>query len=49
MMLGQILGSVIRLVNVPAKAIEKIMDTDDEPIISLPLEKLAEAFEEADK
>jgi hypothetical protein len=48
-MFGKLLGSVIRIVNVPAKAVEKLFDAEDDPIISAPLDALAEAFEDVDK
>ena len=50
-MFGKILGNVVRLVNVPAKALDELIKPEeaDLPRISTPLEKLAEAFEDCDK
>lgn len=50
---GKILAAPVRLLNVPARAMEKLVDPDselgdDENIISKPLEALAKAIEEVD-
>ena len=52
-MLGNLLAGVTRLVNVPARVLELVVDPDstrDDPdnVASAPLEKLAKAFEEID-
>jgi hypothetical protein len=50
-MLGKLLALPIRLVNVPLTAAEKLMDsatgTKSERVVSLPLESLAQAVEDA--
>jgi hypothetical protein len=49
-MFGKLLAAPIRLLNVPARAFEKLTDPDDpknERILSDPLESVAEAVEEA--
>jgi hypothetical protein len=49
-MFGKLLALPVRLVNVPARAIEKLVDPDapkEDRFISAPLESLAEAIEEA--
>ncbi len=53
-MLGKLLASVVRVVNAPARAMEKFMDPnsdrrDEDNILSKPLESIASALEEADK
>lgn len=50
-MLGKFLASTVRIINAPAKAIDKLVDphSADLPEISTPLEKLAEALEEVDE
>lgn len=51
-MFGRMFSSVVRLVNAPIRAGEKVLDEItglDIRLASMPLEKLAEAFEEADK
>ena len=52
-MLGNLLGGIVRVVNAPLRAAETLMagddTTEDERIISKPLDVLAEALEEADK
>lgn len=52
-MLGKLLASVVRVVNVPARAMEKFIDPDsdrgdEDNILSKPLEAIASALEEAD-
>ena len=48
-MLGKLLALPIRLLNVPARSIEKLLGDDDpeDRIISQPLESVAKAVEEA--
>ncbi len=53
-MLGKLLASIVRVVNVPARAMERFMDEDSERgdgdnFLSKPLESIAAALEEADK
>lgn len=51
-MIGKLIGSAIRLVNAPLKAIDEISTIDPRhpnDLLSGPLETLAESFEEADK
>ncbi len=50
---GKILAAPIRILNIPARALEKIVDEnseldDEDNILSKPLEKLAQAIEEID-
>jgi len=52
-LLGTLLASPIRILNVPARAIEKLVDEDsrlddEDNILSKPLEKLAQVIEEVD-
>lgn len=49
-MFGKILAAPVRLLNTPARAVEKLMDSEDEKdgrVLSRPLESFAEAVEEA--
>lgn len=49
-MFGKLLAAPIRLLNVPARAAEKLLDPDDskeDRILSQPLECVAESVEEA--
>lgn len=48
-MIGRLLAAPIRILNSPLRAVEKILDVDnqDERVLSVPLEKMAEAVEEA--
>jgi hypothetical protein len=51
---GDLLALPVRIVNIPARVIEKLVDQnseldDEDNILSKPLEKLAQAIEEADK
>ncbi len=49
-MIGKLLAAPVRLLNVPLRAAEKIVDPDDrkdDRILSVPLEAVAEAIEEA--
>lgn len=51
---GKILSAPIRILNVPARVVEKIVDPnskldDKDNVLSMPLEKLAQAIEEVDK
>jgi len=50
-MLGKLLGSAVRIINAPAKAVDKLIKPEevDLPKLSSPLEALAEAFEDTDK
>ncbi len=53
-MLGRLLAQVVRVVNTPARAMEKFMDPDsdrddEDNILSRPLESIASALEEVDK
>jgi hypothetical protein len=53
-LLTTLLTTPIRLLNVPARVIEKLIDEDSKlgnkgNILSTPLEKLAQAIEELDK
>lgn len=45
-MFGKLLALPVRIINVPATALEKILDADERSI-SKPLESVAEAIEEA--
>ena len=49
-MFGKLLAAPIRLINTPARAVEKLLEDkhspDDDRVISAPLEALAEAVEE---
>ena len=55
-MIGKLLGLPFRVLNAPIRATEKILDSmcggsstpESEKILSMPLRKLAEAFEEID-
>ncbi len=48
MMFGRLLALPFRLANVPMRAVEKLLDVeDDEAVASKPLESIAEAIEEA--
>ena len=55
-MIGKLLGLPFRILNAPVRATEKVLDAlcggsvtpPDEKILSMPLRKLAEAFEEID-
>ena len=52
-MFGKLLANVVRVVNVPARAMEVFMDEDskrgdEDNILSKPLEAIASALEEAD-
>ena len=46
-MFGKLLSTPFRLLNIPAKVIEDIVGTDDDPIISAPLDAIADAVEDA--
>ena len=48
-MIGRLLAAPFRLLNVPARTMEKLFGDDhpDERILSKPLESIAEAVEEA--
>lgn len=56
-MLGKLLGLPFRILNAPVRATEKILDSmcggscvpEDEKLLSMPLRKIAEAFEEIDE
>ena len=53
-LLGKLLSAPVRLLNVPSRLIEKLVDPDSElddedNILSKPLEKLAQSLEEVDK
>ena len=56
-MIGKLLGLPFRILNAPVRATENILDSmcggsstpESEKIFSLPLRKLAEAFEEIDR
>jgi hypothetical protein len=50
-MIGKLLGTVVRIVNAPAKTIDKIIRPEEAglPRISTPLEELAKTFEEIDE
>jgi hypothetical protein len=53
-LIGKLLSIPIRIINVPARAIEKLVNPDsqiddEENFLSKPLEKLAQAIEEIDK
>ncbi len=50
---GKILAAPIRVLNIPARAMEKLVDSnsdrdDEDNVLSRPLEKLAQAVEEVD-
>ena len=49
---GKILAAPIRILNVPARAVEKLIDdsdrNDEDNLLSKPLEKIAQAVEEID-
>lgn len=54
--IGKLLALPVRIANIPARAMEKLVDATDgqetpeeDRIISMPLAKLAEAIEELDK
>jgi hypothetical protein len=52
-LLGKLLAAPVRVLNIPNRAVEKLVDTDSERddednILSKPLEKLAQAIEEVD-
>jgi len=52
-LLGSLLAAPIRILNVPARALEKLVDDgsrldDEDNVLSRPLEKLAQALEEFD-
>jgi hypothetical protein len=52
-LIGELLAVPIRILNIPARVIEKLIDEDsrlddEDNILSRPLEKLAQAIEEAD-
>ncbi len=52
-MIGKFLASIVRVVNTPARAMEKFMDPesdrgDEDNILSKPLEAIASALEETD-
>lgn len=44
---GKLLATPIRLLNVPLRAAEKLLNDDDDRVVSAPLEAIAEAVEEA--
>ena len=51
---GDLLALPVRIINVPARAIEKLVDPDSERdsesnVLSKPLETLAKTLEEVDK
>lgn len=50
-MLGKLLAAPVRLLNVPARAVEKLLDDDDDHpddrVLSAPMESVAKAIEEA--
>ena len=49
-MFGKLFALPVRLLNVPARAFEKLIEPDmpkDERMLSMPLESVAEAIEEA--
>jgi len=53
-LLGSLLAAPIRILNVPARALEKLVDDgsrldDEDNVLSRPLEKLAQALEEVDE
>ena len=53
-LLGKLLAAPVRILNIPARVIEKLVDEDSERddednILSKPLEKLAQAIEEVDE
>ena len=50
---GKLLSTPVRILNTPARAIERLVDSDsdrddDENILSKPLESLAKALDEID-
>lgn len=48
-LLGKLIAAPARLVNVPIRVIEKVVDPDDNPedrFLSVPLEAIAKALEE---
>lgn len=52
-LLGKLLAAPVRVLNIPARVVEKIVDEyseldDEDNILSKPLEKLAQAVEEVD-
>ena len=50
-MFGNLLGSVVRIVNAPIRAVEDVLGVknEDERIFSKPADALAEELEEIDK
>ena len=54
-MFGKLLGSVVRIVNAPIRAVEDVFSgepdglDDDERIVSMPLDALANELDEADE
>lgn len=50
-MLGKLLGSATRIVNVPLEVVDELTDLDGsgERFLSQPLESTAKAFDNADK
>ena len=53
-LLGKLLSTPVRILNVPNRMIEKLIDSDselgdDDNILSTPLERLAESLDEIDE
>ena len=50
-MFGNLLGSVVRIVNAPIRAVEDVLgaESEDERIFSKPADALAEELEEIDE
>jgi hypothetical protein len=53
-LIGKLLSTPVRILNIPARCIEKLVDSDselgdDDNILSTPLERLAESLDEIDE
>jgi len=49
-MFGNLLGTVVRIVNAPIRAVENILDVDDDDrILSKPADELANELEKIDE